>query len=66
MISEDFLFSEPGYWFYLFGVVNYWPKPFEAIGLENRDWIKTDTDIRTQVVLSFCLAWILFHYRKCT
>lgn len=23
----------------------YWAKPFEAVGLENRDWIKTGTSI---------------------
>lgn len=53
MISQGFLFREPSYWFYIFGGVMYWHKYFESVGLENRDWIKTDTDIRTQVVLGF-------------
>lgn len=51
MVSQGFLFSEPSYWFYIFGGVMYRPKSFESVGLENRDSIKTDTDIRTQVVL---------------
>lgn len=51
MVSQGFLFSEPSYWFYIFGGVMYWPKSFESVGLENRDSIKTATDIRTQVVL---------------
>lgn len=34
----------------------YWPKPFKVVGLESKDWIKTATDNRTRVVLSFCLV----------
>lgn len=63
MISPDYkyLFSEPRYCFYLFGgAVMYRPKIFQAIGLENRDWVKTDTDIRTQVVLGFLSSMDFF------
>lgn len=68
MITPDYkyLFSESRYCFYLFGVcvcLMYGTKNFEAIGLENRDWVKTNTDVRTWVVLCFLSGMYFFFIR---